>query len=58
MPFFRQAAASDFAEHLKRVHLQRRLAGLGEKTASLHSDEIAEIEQSENLHLSGPSSFA
>ena len=48
MPFFRERPQG-FRQHLKRVHLQRRFAGFGEKTGSLHADEIAKIEQSEKL---------
>ncbi len=34
------------------MHLQRRLAGLGQKTGPFHADEIAEIDQLEHLdHL-------
>ena len=49
VPFFRQRPQR-FSEHFERVDLQRRLAGLGEKTFALDADEIAEVEQVENLH--------
>ena len=38
-----------FRQHLKFLHLQRRFAGLGQKTFPFDSDEIAEVEQREKI---------
>ena len=55
---FSGSGRSDFREHFEPVHLQRRLAGLGDETRSLDADEIAEIEQFENLHRLRPELLA
>src|SRR3954468_2777776 len=44
VPFFRQGPER-FREQLELVHLERRLAGLGEKAIALDADEIAEIDE-------------
>src|SRR5437867_9040863 len=49
MPFFRQWPQR-FRQHCKFFRFQRLLAGLRQKTEALHSDQVAEIEQIENLH--------
>ena len=53
MPFFRQRPQG-LRQHFEPVHFQSLLAGLGEETTSFHPDEIAEIEQPENLHRLRP----
>ena len=49
MPFVGQGPQA-LGQHFKRCTFRRRLARLGEKATSLHSDEIPQVKQSENLH--------
>jgi hypothetical protein len=53
MPFLRERPQR-LRQHFEPVHFERRLAGLGEETTSLHPDEIAEIKQPKNLHRLRP----
>ena len=53
MPFLGQRPER-LREHFEFVHLQSRLARLGQETTALHSDEIAEIEQPEDFHRLRP----
>jgi hypothetical protein len=56
VPFFGQRTQR-FRENLKPGNLQARLARLGEEARAFHADEIAEIEQVENLHRFGADLF-
>ena len=56
MPFFRQRSEC-FRQHLKFRNLKCRFAGLGEKTFSFDTDEIAKIQQLEKIDSLGASGF-
>ena len=53
MPFLGQRPQR-LREHFELLHLQRRLACFREETTALDADEIAQIEQPENLHRFHP----
>ena len=53
MPFLRQRTQR-FREHLQLRNLQARLAGFRDEAGAFDADEIAEIEQAENLHQLRP----
>src|SRR6266478_5101793 len=48
MPFFRQRPQR-LGQQLKRAHLQCRLTAFGDKTCSLHPDEITNVQQAKKL---------